>query len=447
MPSLSGPQWGCLHTMLATGSPIMVLGPGCHRIGYEQTKGWEEVSRRVSLVRSRTAEWFVEEDPESAQRFLDGFWLSKLSDQPSENDRSEGRLRAIRDAPDSAPRTPLDLCRTELATAVLGVLFEGTRCLGSEIATGRVPVIAWQEIAHRAPAATVGEPRNSVSSDEATSPPFVSQDADVRHARASDHMCRAVRVAEAVEALAADDRQLSIDRRAVVESILTEDAELDEDEIERLKNVLQIGTVRYVLAQLRDECFARPGSRVTGAVIEWLADLLWHLFTTDSRVPPSQAEVAFYVNLQETDSGRGRPFARSRPGESRRRLDERSTQGQIARMIATYDNGVEAWTDIAEPRRAFTRAICAALLEQWNQQPEIDAEEEITPVLALVPDFDLSFERTLLELMGKGGVVHLVLPVWRKPKGESPFLDWVIGTMVRSATDPARRGGKLPTVE
>ena len=41
------------------------------------------------------------------------------------------------------------------------------------------------------------------------------------------------------------------------------------------------------------------------------------------------------------------------------------------------------------------------------------------PVVALVPDYDLSFERTLVEFLRPGEAVHVVVPAWHTARAQS----------------------------
>jgi hypothetical protein len=440
---LAPEQWGVLQETLATESPVLVLGPGCHRIGYEETAGWAEVTRRMNLVHHRIADAFSPEHVPAARSFLERFWLSKLSDEARSGRAHREHLDALR-APAREPDgdgDSLDTCRTALVTQLLGVFLEGTRCLGSEIATGAFPVVAWQDIGHVYPRT---EPQATVpqSVDEATSPAFDAHEADVRHRQAGEHLAATLEIASVISAVAGS-QPLDDELEAIAHDRLAGVPDLRAKAIARLNDDLKIDTVVFNLKRLQEDAFSGSDGRLTGSTIEWLGDLLWHLVTTDSRVPPSQAETAFYINLQRSDPGAGRSFARSRPSEARRPLSRDAIPGHVRQLLGTYDNGERAWSDIAPSRKAFTRTICAALLAQW----EDPSRPPQRPTLALIPDFDLSFERAMLELMEPDQHLHVVVPVWRKPERDPQYIDWFVGTMTRADQDYSHGRHRLPPIE
>ena len=67
-------DWSRLPLAFAEGSPVLVIGPGCDRVGYdaEQSTAWQEVTRRVRLLHRAAGD--------EAKLFLEALWESKLSD-------------------------------------------------------------------------------------------------------------------------------------------------------------------------------------------------------------------------------------------------------------------------------------------------------------------------------------------------------------------------------
>ena len=65
---------------------------------------------------------------------------------------------------------------------------------------------------------------------------------------------------------------------------------------------MKVDAIAHVLEQFQRRCFVIGDLGITGGLVEWLADLFWHLMVTDSGVPPSQTEMAFYVNLTRREA-------------------------------------------------------------------------------------------------------------------------------------------------
>lgn len=449
MATLTNEQWGHLQRILGAHAPVIALGPGCHRIGFDDSAGWSVVAARVARVHRRLGETVGEDRVASVRRFLEGFWASKLSEEVRDadaEDRLESHVAAIRSAVDERRDSTLDRCRTALATALVATLFESTRCLGNEIAAGGAPVVDWQAVRFSRPAGET-EP-----APDAAGPAADARDARICHDQARTDMATVVAVVRFLDIVTRNGVEVSAQGvRALPDGLqviaaqhhLGDVADLTKSEVDIARKLLKVGAVRLAVEHLDRTCFDGPAPALTGAVIEWMADLLWHLLATDSRVPPSQAEIAFYVNLQEGGAIQGRAFSRSRPGEARRPLDPETVHSRIAGLLRTYDNGHGRWSDITPRRRSFVRTVAAGLLAAWEQRsPEEDHEDRPEfPVVALITDYDLSFERTLLELMDEDDVLHVVVPVW-KTVGSSPaVIEWLMGTWRRDATPLGR---KLP---
>jgi hypothetical protein len=307
--------------------------------------------------------------------------------------------------------------RTILGASLLGVLYESTRCLGNVIATGAAPVTNWLAVAHPGPAGSAPlEPNGGVSALDAL-------EADGARRRATRHLKAAAEIALYLHQVSEDER---LDEEIAEEhglELITPSTKLT-----KTLNLLKIESVRHALEHL-EQSF-RDDGELTGALIEWLADLFWHLMVTGSRVPPSQAQIAFYVNLHpELRKEEMSAFSRAGAGEVRG-PEPRVLSQDIRSLLETYDSGIQPRRDKTSRRAALSEAVAACVLEQWNQRARAKQ------VIVLSTDFDLSFERTLLELSPSGDAIHLVVPVWHTTRYvDHPYLDWLFTTIERTDAD------------
>jgi hypothetical protein len=403
---LSSEQWGELQRTFAKRPHVIMLGPGCHRIGYDRGKAWAEIERRLTLIRAHLAD-VKEFDGDAAQprRFLEHLWWSKVSvERRREEDPVVGRL------PEAEPRegwTDLDSVRSVLASSLLGVLYECTRSLGNVIATGAAPVLHWQAVAHPGP------PGSEAGTGEA--------EAVEARQRARDHMTAVVDIAgllyrRATGRPARDDDAIAAERGL---SGVRFDGTLKD-----ALTLLKIEAIWLAAKQVFKECFAEGRFRLSGALVEWLADLFWHAVSTDSRVPPSQAEIAFYLNLRGIAQRSERAFSRAAPGELRASRDPQELRTDVQNLLQSYDCGKEPWADPQSDRIAFIDTIAATILERRRVGER---------VVILSSDFDLALERSLLELSNPEDSIHVVIPVWRAAGDKPTQLEWLFGSIDRGA--------------
>lgn len=416
-----------LQSILASRTPVVVLGPGCRRIGYDTGPDWQELQRRVGLVLQAIGpdSECRSLDPEALQMFLGQFWVSKQSDEARhETEGDDPWVTLDVDIDSGGPRAPLDRARTALAHDVLCALFTATRCLGSSIATRTLPIRDWHEVSARGDEEELGmDARRFLESAAALAAALGNLAANEPLARADRQALR-------------DHGLLEMDGASAIEFAADE-----RDALETLK----IDAVAGLLSDLVDRCFdgKRPTVDLSGAVVEWLSDLLWHLIRSDSDVPPSQAELAFYVNLGPLEDTAGDPwrFTRPRPGDYRR-LKDRSGDS-LSRDIETLLKPVRpraARNDWSHDRGTFALTIAASLLEAWSsEESSAKQKEEQTgfakarkPVVALVSDYDLMLERALARCLYDGEAFHVAVPV-RIGALERGMIDWLLGTFRKGA--------------
>lgn len=434
--TLNKEEWGELQTTLATRSPVLVVGPGCHRVGYDTDPAWSEVIRRLGLVHLEIGtNRLLQAAPEQPRTFLDHLWLTKLSQETV----SHFRMREPGDLPRGqdihttdtpAKWTDMDRARTVLATSLFGVLFETTRCLGNVIATGASPVTHWQSVSHPGPFGSgfVDEESDAFAGDDAGRFSDDAEHAFAARENATSHMLGVVEITSYLDRLQNDTPHEN-------DAHVREVHRLEIAHPAKLKTtfaLLKLEAIKATTEHLLRNYFQRTsGSPLTGALVEWLADLFWHVIATDSRVPPSQGEIAFYLNLRQCtdDATYGESeFRRARQGEALGPLTMDGITGDVRELLHTYDSGRDAWRDISTARVGLARTLCASLIELWRQRDHL-------PVVALVPDYDLSFERTLLEFLDEGNALHVVVPVWHRDRrtGQSYYLDWLFGTLERTS--------------
>ncbi|MBE2318359.1 hypothetical protein DVA67_020425 [Solirubrobacter sp. CPCC 204708] len=417
---LSEEQCGELQLTLATETPVLVLGPGCHRVGFDAGPAWQEVVRRLGLVWARIgvdrgfAPGSDEVAPDLFVNQARGFLENLLASKASAETRERGRVPIEALQATRLPETwkSLDGPRTHLAASLLGVLYESTRCLGNVIATGESPVTNWLTVSHP------GETRSSDQAPEGA-PAADAAEADVARGRAGRHLESALRTATYLHHwsqspdLEGHDLALHMGNfKAVARTA----------KLTTALSVLKIEAVQVRLKTLETTRFKRD-LPLDGALIEWLADLFWHLMVTDSRVPPSQAEVAFYVNLKADADDT--VFRRPGAGEVRA-VDADDLNREIGRLLRTYDSGPRPADAPPLPRDQLLQMLAACVLQAFKPEGRRS--------VVLSSDFDLSFERTLLEMSAEDQKVHLVVPVWRC-EGTARVLDWLFTTIERTDAD------------
>jgi hypothetical protein len=413
------PSWNTLQEAFALGSPVLVLGPGCHRIGYDRGHEWEVVVHRMTAVWNRLADDADAEEPDARRRFLDRFWFDQLSEETRE------ATRADREDLDDQTSLPVDQniretsavvprhegARIALAVDVLNVLIECTRLLGAVIETGVVPVTDWQRVND-----------GNDAPDEARS---------VARERARRWLERASALAGALNALCTGRRLASRELRALSEHGLT-DADGAYDKL----TLLKVGSIETALKALVEDRLGSDDGRLSGAVVEWLSDLFWHIIVSGASVPPSQDELDFYLNLSDKQDDTERRFSRPHPGEYRGPNDGgRALRADLAALLHSYDSGLEQRTrNWRRPRERFARTMAASLVETWRAHPDVRL------VLALVSDYDVMFERATMEILDDGEAFHVLVPALVDPDRDrdQAGYEWLYGTYERGGT----RAGK-----
>lgn len=424
---MSGPEridWQQLQTTFATGSPIIAIGPGCHRIGYDTTPEWRRVVERAGLVLRRLGEQGEEGETDARRAFLVRFWADKLFGE-DESTRVEERGDGAAAAP-AAVRPDLDIrscgdgvqkhetARIALATDLLCGLVDATRLLGATIETGGVPVTDWQRVG-------VDPVRTDGPGDQ------LRRQA-VRWLRAA---------ADLANALDAVHRSVS---GSPEHDVLAEHGLEIADAIGDKFHLLKVADIGASLEELIEKCFEAAPDQISGAVVEWLSDLFWHVMVSGAGVPPSEDELSFYLNLREMEYS-NRRFSRPHPGEYRGRPDRgEKLRTDLANLLKDYDCGFEdrerSWR---QPRERFARAMAASLLEIARTERSLPANRL---VVALVSDYDLMLERAVMDRMEQGEAFHLVTPavVDPQPSPGKGSLVWLYGTVEKERSGP---GGRL----
>ena len=210
--------------------------------------------------------------------------------------------------------------------------------------------------------------------------------------------------------------------------------------------VMNVGAIHHSTEWLASNCLLRPaeddpfvsGERLplTGAMIEWLADLLWHIIVCDTGVPHSQAELAFYVNLRQPGgrerSPSRRSFARAQPGEHRASSNEDLSE-LIRRRLERGVSGCEEKLKIdweQDKRLRLARTMAASLAGQWKM---FEGGRGWPPV-AIATSYDLVLERQLLDCLEKGEAFHILVPAMKDEE-----LAWLWGTYRKSDVGMLRR--------
>lgn len=417
---------------------VIVVGPGCDRIGYDSdgSAPWREVETRIAKILSVISPSAGDEaaaesagdvnpsaDGDQDRRFLLELFRSKLSD-PRRSD--ELLLEDLGDGPaaaadDESRPTGLDAARTELATLILSALIDCTRALGEAIATGTVPVTNWE---------TVAAPRTAATT---------AAQAGGRRLSSRQGAAEALRQASALAGLL---KQWTDDEDGAPR--LPERLAVSARDVRRTRAslwALKIDAIADATGRLADQCLdpSTGGHCVpfTGATIEWLADLLWHLIVCDSGVPSSQSELTFHLNLRD-EQGRSatvRTFTRAYPGELRGDPGEGKREDSITERLRCGLTGCEEARDwrhvIDQPRIKVAAMLAAVLREQWDLIEEGRAagtrRTAVYAPVALSSTYNLVLERQVLEQTRDGEVLHVAVPAWFGDR-----LDWLWGTYTRS---------------
>lgn len=440
-----------IHRMMISRQPVLVLGPGCQRIGYDAGPGWKEVRTRVRLLYARVApepsdddDTNYEADPTDVigamhAQFLEALWRTKLSDETrlelATTLRDEWRIDLPEEGRD---RSALDAVRTDFAARLLCLLSESTRCLGLIIAQGAAPVTSWADVSYQLPA--------------------TNAEAEVAHGLAGHHLAEFVRMTSVIGGYGApvyypiDEAHDQLGKWGI-----PFDDGID-DVVKRFAEVTKISAVHNHVSTLLVTSFQDVRKRhLSGGMLEWLSDLLWHIISTDSEVPASQSELAFYVNLNaRAELDRRRDFERASPGEYHGGgADE--LHDDIVRLHRVKDHGLGRgkWDFDHDERARFHRTIAATLVAMWLQrEARHDALKEKSPIdglferlpppIALVSAYDLVLERQVWEVLDVGARFHTVVPVWLTTRS-SRSLRWLWGTVrkakPKSNFDPAQMVG------
>lgn len=400
-----------LCRIMVTGEPVLVLGPGCQRIGYDDHNdpSWRELRRRMRLLHAAVSPL---EHP-----FLEQLWRSKLSDTTllehgGDTGLPDEQALAPLDAEDEeSARVTDDLRIRGLAVPLLRTLIACTRYLGQVIEAGNTPVLSWQTVTHPRADAIDRTPAQE-SFDEMVS------------------VATALRTWTSNKLAGPVLADFGFDAKGRPSEALAK-------ELPPFLRLLEIKAVAASSEEFSHRILGGTEHTLSGANIEWLADLLWHTIACDSGVAPSQSELAFCVNLRDRGPWRERLFTRARPGEYRDSQEPQSgkrhakvTERIRRRTEACRLHGLESpsqW-DGDHDRLRVNRTLAATLVQMWRSEPR-----NATPI-ALVASHDLMIERQLYELLdaGQGEVFHVVVPVWVSDSELSPkTLSWLWGTYTK----------------
>lgn len=431
-----------LQRLFAEGTPVVVIGAGCQRVGYDGGRAWIEVTRRVALIAAALP------DPPgkgSLSVFLEAFWRGGLA--PRSPAKQAAYIKARKYdifQPPIGRRSTADAARTALGRELLTALSEGTRCLGLVISSGRTPVRHWQDVRFRRDA------RGALAA-------AVRADATAAIGKAEAALSRFVAISGALSEWSAGHECTPGDDGDVRRMLEREGMSIDEPlqdgaPLHHILGTLRIKAISEHAKVLRDGYFTKQARQpVSGATIEWMSELLWHVIACASGVPPSQSALAFYVNLVEGPRPTERLFHRSRPGEYRGELESLPTD--LERLIRTYDHGLEKnGAREADGRSKLFRTLAATLVEMWvrderaaqpsepqpaRQPPELDVQRARPEacVIALVSVYDLMLERHLFDVLSPEQCFHMVVPVWVGARRREE-LRWLWGTFTKRASLP-----------
>lgn len=424
---------GKIQDNVFKGRAVLVLGPGCQRVAFDsvQSPGWAEVVRRMRILRST-----LDPDEPDQHEFLEHFWRSKLSDETAQALIEPGPETPLGlaeelslDAGNAENPVPsaVDLARIEwLAKPIFRLFAAGTSRLGEVVSRGVTPVQNWHEVS------------DAALRDQT--------DADVE----SD---------TTLDSLRAHVKSLSFGATSLLSWLGTPQvAELDHP---ARKLVIKRGDIRALVGFLKSvpiealpvcvegfdsHCLGTKGAtdgraRLTGANLEWLGDLLWHVITSDAEVPPSQRELAFFVNLPRRPAHltTAQAFSRARPGEYRFARGDDAPEvrdGKIRAMLRGRGGRDFPKPDYAaQDLHEFYATLAAILVEQSR------IESPRRP-LAVVAGQDLRLEHYVYKMLATpsdyadGQRMHVVMPVRLvdATTGGRARIDWVVVTIARTTT-------------
>ena len=417
-PADHRPDWAAIQEAFALGSPVLVIGPGCARIGFDETNEWAKVRTRVGAIWHALGD---EETGDLARPFLKRLWLERLSDRTREQHEADilaidPKARQDKDYKTVLPTrqditsSGADLPNPErarilLATQLLLALAASTRYLGAVVEAGGVPVWDWERVWH------------SPAPDD---PPTVNT--------WREHTASALRQAAALAA--AIDRAKSESRpqdlNLQVRNVF-DDNDLKLNQVTHdTWHLLKISAIRDSLETLHRTRFEVNARQVSGAIVEWLSDLFWHVVAVGAKVPPSQDELDFYVNLHTPMPDTDRQFTRPHPGEYRGPSDGWKTlTGDVTQLLKAYDSGAtESPRDWDRARERFARTMAASLSQTWSH--EQNGKHRL--VIALVSDYDLMLERALFDSLREDQSFHVLIPVAVHASPAEAEVEWLYGS-------------------
>ena len=424
------------------GSAVFVLGPGCDRIDYDKGPGWDVVAERVRRL------WHELGDDDSDRRFLEEFWLGKHT--------QAGRNRLAKEHPPAwtlpdpglEPRDEvLERARIRLAEPLLRVLTSCTAMLGEVVATGERPVRDWAEVVVPRDHTTsrgdrqdcVGWLKNVQALAEALHAWVESRPSgltDPQTSQLEDWKLDFYDIG-ADEPDAGHGKVTEADRQRVTAA-----------EYADRKTGLEILDVAAIAiaAQRMREHYLDPDAvgvepyELNGAVIEWLGDLLWHVLIADSTVPPSQAELAFLINLRAGVKGVSTPRTLSRPQHGEYRSSDAAPVSRAVKLRLTYvPSGLGA--PEAEDRRHKVAAVLSATL--WAQWRDRDTASHAP--IALASSYGLLLEHYLLKHAEPKEQVHIVVPVLINGRHSWLWGTYSVRNKVRNPKEALEHGGGLLT--
>ncbi len=418
-------RWGWL---------IPVLGPGCHRIGFddEYDPAWTALLRRVAAARN------AEGRGASAQRFIDNLWRDKHS--PPRRAEALG----LEDPPPALPADETARQFVEHLTAlqdlIIDAVLAATELLVHQLRDLQRPVIDWQ-IYGTSPIGVATDDRlevDAVAAMEACLAPALDEALDLIELRTK------------MVPLSGDPNE---DRPFGARGVWPDSPA----ELARSAALLAAPGIAQRINRLSQDIGER-GS-VAGLELEWLTDLVWHLFRFDSDVPPSVAELTFHLALAADPAGL---CVRPEPG-----LIPRTVAGAlididatlpitkalttVVKHVAPVDAPPAGGEHDATERQRFYDAIASRAhrnYHEWCERHEdetLDSPEAASdrdddrpnavderqsrppfPVI-LSTDYDLRLEQALQRAATDGERFHVAIPV-RLQQDERMELRWLIAT-------------------
>jgi len=192
---------------------------------------------------------------------------------------------------------------------------------------------------------------------------------------------------------------------------------------------LGVDSIIKRLDRVADELGAEGGTAaVTGSLVEFLTDLLWHVITFDSASYPRMDELALQVSLVLKGSG---PVRRVEPGLA----IDRSTVSDLERAVTvSIERGFHEENE-PSTRSEFLRALAKVLHADYARSIAPSRAHKPFHPIALSSTFDLEFERALALTGVRGAAFHVGLPVfvWADVRSDAPIpridgrLRWVVG--------------------